>query len=268
MRIQKHSCNIAKTFHHDSHRGLSTIRGVTLTLLLALLGAILMILITPPPCVAVPQADSPQRITESQLNITFIKPGSTTRAEVMQKLAWADAGVKEDRLFLARWVSSSDGAGDADQEVPDAVRRNWHAHNLMVESDPQGIVTKVRDVSDKHLVEALSGWIANHPSAPLDLRMPIQIPVSYRRQSASLLLTSESFEFRSARKGCWVSPSDLKRISLATRFRTPRAEAADEAIYFTEKTTAGSKVTLQTDVAHMFILLKYVQQTRLALTGR
>lgn len=214
------------------------------------------------------QKPADPRVTESQLNVTFIKPGVTTRAEVLNRLAWADTGVREDRLFVARWVSSSADAGaTVDEEVPAAVRRTWRAHNLLVEFDRQGVVTGVREVADKHLVEALSDWIARNPSTPLDLSKPIAIPVSYRRESATLLLSRESFEFQSPRKGCRVSPSDLKRVSLTNRFRTPQSSTESEAIYFTEKTTAGSKVTLQTDVAHLFLLLKYLSQTRLPLVG-
>jgi len=138
----------------------------------------------------------------------------------------------------------------------------------MVEFDARGIVTQVRDVPDRRLVEALSSWIANHPaSTRLDLSVPVEIPVSYRQHSAVLLLTGNSFEFRSPSKGCRVSPSDVKRVSLATRFRIPRPATADEAIYFTQKTMAGGKVTLQTDVAHLFALLEYLQQTRLTMAG-
>jgi len=219
-------------------------------------------------CASAQQEPAHPKITESQLNLTFIQPGITTRTEVLERLAWADAGVREDRLFVARWVSSSADAGAAvDEEVPAAVRRTWRAHNLLVEFDRQGVVTQVREVADKQLAQALAGWIAANPSAPLDLGTPIAVPVSYRQESATLLLSRESFEFRSARKGCRVSPSDLRRVSLATRFRTPHADLADEAIFFTEKTTAGRKVTLQTDVDHLFVLLKYISQTRLPLVG-
>ena len=74
------------------------------------------------------------------------------------------------------------------------------------------------------------------------------------------MLSRESFEFQSPKRGCRVSPSDLRRVSLATRFRAPQAASADEAIFFTEKTTAGRKVTLQTDVGHLFVLRKYLSQ--------
>lgn len=243
-------------------------RNTALTLTLYLAAVAWALAVVAPRCAEAQQKPSRPRITESQLNVTFIRPGITTRTEVLERLAWADAGVREDRLFVARWVSSSADTGAAvDEEVPAAVRRTWRAHNLLVEFDQQGVVTEVREVADKHLAEALADWIAANPSAPLDLSAPIAIPASYRRASATLLLTRESFEFRSATKGCRVSPSGLRRVSLATRFRTPQAASADEAIFFTEKTTAGRKVTLQTDVAHLFVLLKYVSQTRLPLVG-
>ena len=240
----------------------------SLNALLTLVAVTLAILLGVPRDSAAREAGSGPTLADSQLNVSFIRPGSTRRAEVTRYLSWADSGVREPQLFVARWVSSSEPpAGSGDDEVPDAVRRTWHAHNLMVEFDARGVVTQVRDVPDKRLVEALSSWIASHSSTPLDLSVPVEIPVSYREQVATLLLTGNSFEFRAPSKGCRVSPSDVKRISLATRFRTPQPVAETEAIYFTEKTTAGSKVTLQTDVAHLFVLLKYVQQTKLRLVG-
>jgi len=92
-------------------------------------------------CASAQQEPAHPKITESQLNVTFIQPGITTRTEVLERLAWADAGVREDRLFVARWVSSSADAGAAvDEEVPAAVRRTWRAHNLLVGFDRQGVV--------------------------------------------------------------------------------------------------------------------------------
>ncbi len=220
-------------------------------------------------CLALQREVSGPAGGESRLNVSFMKPGVTTRAEVMQKLGWADTQVTEDDLFVARWVSSSQSSGAAtgDDEVPDAVTRTWHAHNLIVEFDSRGVVAQFRDVPDKRLAQALSEWIVRNRTAPLDLRVPITIPVLYRGQTASLLLTPDAFEFRSASKGCRVSPSDVKKISLRTRFSTPQPSTEDEAIYFTEKTAAGKKVILQTDVAHLFTLLQYVNQTRLPMEG-
>lgn len=44
-----------------------------------------------------------------KIDITFVQADKTTREEVVERLGWMDSGVKEDRLFVARWASSESG---------------------------------------------------------------------------------------------------------------------------------------------------------------
>jgi len=46
---------------------------------------------------------------QNKIDLTFVQAGQTLRSEVAQKLSWADSGIKEDHLFLARWASPGSG---------------------------------------------------------------------------------------------------------------------------------------------------------------
>jgi hypothetical protein len=213
-----------------------------------------------------------------KLALGFIQVGKTGREEVTQKLGWTDTGLKDDRLFLGRWASSSWGVysalvvagGGAAGGGIDNWNRHWGAHNVLIEFDEKGLVKQYRVFPDSELVKELAAWVAENPNRSLDLSKPMEIRVNLhgpkdRYFDGTLVLRSDSLEFQgdesSGMHNFKISPKQIRKLSLA-RVAGPYPRYMNGTIHFTEKTPAGSEATIRVDVPTVMVLVKYLAQTR------
>jgi hypothetical protein len=216
-----------------------------------------------------------------KLALGFIQAGKTGREEVTQKLGWTDTGLKDDRLFLGRWASSSWGVysavvvagGGADGAAgggTDAWNRHWGTHNLLIDFDEKGLVKQYRVFPDSELVEELAAWVAESPNRSLDLSKPMEIPVLLhgakdRHFNGTLVLDNDSFEFRedesSGVHNFKIAPKQIRTLSLA-RPADAHPRYMNGTIQFTEKTPVGHEVTIRVDMPTVMVLVKYLAQTR------
>ncbi|MGH9794043.1 MAG: hypothetical protein ACRD5G_04650 [Candidatus Acidiferrales bacterium] len=208
-------------------------------------------------------------------DLDFIQVGTTSREEVVQKLGWTDTGIKDERLFVGRWVSSSSGlfgvgGGDFD--------RHWGGRNLLIEFDEKGVVKQYSVFGDKELVKQLSAWVTQRPDRLLDLSRPIEIQVKhYRRRGHSsdkgaLVFAEDSFEFREdlgTSHNFKISPTKISQLSFSGLVdkaplgqKPPDPRHISLTLHFTEKTTVGKKMTLHMNVPAIMSLVKYLAQTR------
>lgn len=143
---------------------------------------------------------TPQGIEEKTVDLDFIQPGKTTRADVKDKLKLLDTGLQSERFFLGRWSSSSSGGwvflvgytggiGNAS--------RFWKSGNLLVEFDPAGLVTRYQTFNDSHLHASL---LVVAGEAPIAATESVELPVTYWKANAQAIpakitLSASSFEF-------------------------------------------------------------------------
>ena len=217
-----------------------------------------------------------------KLALGFIQPGKTGRDEVIQKLGWTNTGLKDDRLFLGRWASSSWGVysavvlagGGADGAAgvgTDAWNRHWGTHNLLIEFDEKGLVKRYRVFPDSQLVQELAARVAESPNHSLNLSGPIEIRVILhrpkdRRFNGSFVLNNDSLEFRvedetSGMHNFQIAPKQIRTLSLAS-VPGPYPAYMNGTIHFTEKTPIGDEVTVRVDGPNVMALVKYLAQTR------
>jgi len=97
---------------------------------------------------------------ESEPDTRVIRVGVTTRIEIIQQFGAFDTGWKGERFFLGRWLRS--GVGIAPTPHTD---RWWAPHNLVVEFDEKGTVTRYQVLSDKKLLDELPTLLSaeRHP---------------------------------------------------------------------------------------------------------
>jgi hypothetical protein len=92
-------------------------------------------------------------ILESEPDTSVIRVGVTTRAEITQQFAAFDTGWKGERLFLGRWLRSGVWV--------EPLYGPWgHGHNLVVEFDEKGTVTRYQVLSDQEFVDALPSLLS------------------------------------------------------------------------------------------------------------
>jgi hypothetical protein len=152
-----------------------------------------------PACVVVPvRVPNQERDVTGKpldLDLTFIKAGSTRRDEVAKNLAAISTGVNQSNFFWGRWDISK-WRSTAVGFVPPEGERIWRAHNLLVQFDQNGIVKAWTEVDDKELSRQLD-LLDPVEGPPLDLSSPVQANVRVLHNDevqAGLVLSSDFFE--------------------------------------------------------------------------
>ena len=205
-------------------------------------------------------------------DLSFLHVGSTTRAEVLQQLGWADSKLKNDRLFLARWRDSKwvvawavGGGYSGTRGAP----RLWHTHNLTVEFDEKDLVTAYHVVGDDALAKELLASLERTKTPGLDFSSPVVVSIRHRRgqhyEPATLSLGKDSVEM--TKPG--MPSSDFKiaaqKITGFTFVNGLKEEAPDPqstnyTIHFSEKTKMGKNLSIRVDIPTLVILVQYLAE--------
>ncbi len=184
------------------------------------------------------------------LDLTFLKTGSTTREEVTKNLAPIDAGVNEPRFFWGRWETSSWVSAPLLAPYPPFTGRVWVTQNILIAFDSQNLVQGWKVLKDKELFPELDR-LEPTPAAALDLTSPVQLnvelPFEYgsARPLATLVLSSASFQYETESRKVETPRGNLQKISSAP-----------------EDTPSDPSVKLGPDAAHIWIRLHFAKRTK------
>ena len=113
---------------------------------------------------------------KSEPDTSVIKPGVTTRNEILQQFAAFDTGWKGKRLFLGRWLHSGMVLNGG---------RLWAGKIVAIEFDQKGVVTRYQVFSDDEFLHGQDSFLLtsanvdpdDQPSDP-SLRSIIGDPIS------------------------------------------------------------------------------------------
>jgi hypothetical protein len=100
------------------------------------------------------------KATAASTDISFIEIGKTTREDIEQRLGWANATLGSDRIFLARWLHSDRGTIWVTGYIPVGGDRRWEPHDVLVEFDAAGVVTKFGPIADLDLLSEMARAVA------------------------------------------------------------------------------------------------------------
>ena len=220
------------------------------------------------------------KLEKQELDLSFLKVGTTNRSEVLDKLNVINTGYSDPRLFWGRWFVSKwgywmigAGTGDAD--------RIWHANNLVVLFDEKGVVTDKKVVANnKELWKEIT---SNLQAAPkLDLTNPLSISL-FPGGSETLTLHADSMEISGfthqsnpfAKEkylpAADVSPQKVIRISHGGNVPTAGPDAGlpherpgqptCHTLYFAERTLVGKKTYFCMEGSHLAAMLQYLYQS-------
>jgi hypothetical protein len=219
--------------------------------------------------------------TTKKTDLSFLKRGITTRQEVQEKLGWADTGIPSDRLFVARWMLSSEGRlrpyklseDQAERVYPD----KWKSKSVLARFDSNGILLDFAVVDAAHFIRTLGNWLVAMQLPPLDLSHPVEIamgyPVAYLplvTDEGRLVLTQEYVElvgtkhnipgFRALRKALLKVVEDDKFETESGKFNcrlifNPKLRLKDSPIQFAES------ALLRFDGQNLLLFVRYLAQT-------
>jgi hypothetical protein len=212
------------------------------------------------------------------IDLSFIRSGQTTRAEVKEKLKLIDTGYEGDRFFLGRWSSSSWGGwavlggcspegGCAGGDVHGG--RVWNSGNLLVEFDDAGIVKRSKVFKDSHAIRELTPVAEG---TPLQMTAPLELAVNYWRKNqlstAKITLSPRSFDFEEVGE-----QKEKHKFSLAAkdllRVETPHTLQRQDPTYTSQRLRcardlkkiggpSGKDINLQVTLPQLVTLMTYV----------
>jgi hypothetical protein len=217
---------------------------------------------------------TPQGIEEKSVDLTFIQPGKSTRAEVMDKLKLIDTGYSGDRFFLGRWSSSSTGGwafivGMGGRMGGSA--RLWKSGNLLIEFDGNAIVRKYDTFKDTQLAAQLAPLAADRPALVGD-RAELMIryfrPGYNQAVPAKIVLTASDFEFEelgSMKKRSKFSLPAREVVAVRTDIWLPDPDPiyTTQTIQFARDLKkiggpGGKKLNLEVSLPELVTLMAYV----------
>ena len=214
--------------------------------------------------------------TGKELDLEFIKVGTTTREEIDQKLGWIDAGLKDDKIFLGRWADSSWGVAWATGYMQPATagwNRVWSIHNLALYLDEKGIVQQKFLIPDAEIINTLTVLTLRDPGRSLDLSVPIEVPVEYVRSTThiagTLVLSKDEFMFLGRREtgaklayDFKTSPQNIRHLGMGKRAASDSGnpENVGVKIHFKQHVSVGNEMTVQMNLPATMTLLIYTEQ--------
>ncbi len=141
-------------------------------------------------CLALPlRAPAKTRTPEGKelkktVDLSFLQPGKTTRAQIESTLAWIATGVSDDRFILGRWAESNWGvawAAGGYYAGAGGWNRYWKVHNLLIDFDERSVVQQITQIPNEELFQVIAERVRRDPRRPLDLSTAIEVPVEYVR---------------------------------------------------------------------------------------
>ena len=219
----------------------------------------------------VPMATHVAGVSGSQdkknLDLKFVEPGKTSHSEVLQKLSWADSGIKDPHLFLGRWFSSGSGwiwAVGSNGGGEGGTHRNWTSHNYLVEFDEADVVRTAREFPTPNLIPALQDWLTRANLAALDFTPAVELTVDLQRtKDATLSLSATSFEVRNGGKK--PRTVQIRRSNISTIIAGTDPKVRDEHasnliganILFHDATPFGEQLFVYVSAPDLLTLLRY-----------
>ena len=203
---------------------------------------------------------------EKQLDLKFLDESGTHEEEVRQRLSSIDTGYANPRLFWGRWSDSKWGywwfvaaqtgaAGDA--------KRVWHAHNLLVRFNENGLIREKKLIDDDSaLWRELHAQMAGAP--PLDLTLPVEISGKLCCGVLDMTLTRESIRITARRKNTIVEVSPLKISRIAHNGAPNKGSSVGttcHTLHMAEKTAIGNRIRFCADPPSVATMFQYLQQS-------
>jgi outer membrane protein assembly factor BamE (lipoprotein component of BamABCDE complex) len=209
------------------------------------------------------------------IDLSFLHPGQTTRAEVKEKLKLIDTGYQGDHFFLGRWSSSTWAAWIVypDPRFPSAVGRVWKSGNLLVEFDDAGVVKRFEPFNDAKALGYLAPVAAD---TPLQLASPLELPVKYyliaggQFVDAKIVLSKGAFDFeelgeRKKKQKFSLPANEVLRVETPFIIRFPDPTYISQRLHCAKDLKKiggprGRDINLKVTMPQLVTLMSYVAE--------
>jgi len=222
-------------------------------------------------------------------DLAFLKRGVTTRREVEERLGWADAGIRFDRLFLARWMlSKAHGvlpryALTEEDEVREN-NRDWKSESVLLKFDSAGLLEDYKVLDGAHFIPALGAWVLATGYPAVDLSQPLELSIGYPvaylplvTDRGRLILTPDAIELAGTAHGLpgfHMPRTSLLKVAEDHWWDTERGQI-NCRLTFDEKLRAkvsqfpsANPMLLRFDAQDLVIFLRYLAQSGYSFVPR
>jgi hypothetical protein len=227
---------------------------------------------------------TPEGSEVKDIDLTFLHPGQTTRAEVKEKLKLIDTGYQGNHFFLGRWSSSTWGGWaivvGMDPGGLGTGGRVWKSGNLLVEFDDAGIVKRFEPFDDAKALRHLAPVAAD---TPLDLASSLELPVKYWKIAAAqpldarIVLSAGKVDFeelgeQKKRHKFSLPASDLLRVETPITIQVPDPVRMGQRLHFARDLKkiggpGGKNVNLEVTLPQLVTLMSYVSRSQKSIPG-
>lgn len=198
---------------------------------------------------------------------TFIRAEQTGGQEVLQRLGWADVGLKESRLFWFRWddaspyIKAKSGRVVLPKAVDSVKSRKQKIHNLLVELDKNDIVLRVENIKDQDLISKLVDWSNRSGQAlpKLSSLADNHYPATTDGREGHNWLMSvdvDTLKFWDGLRNRWFTVSYDRVRSM--KIRKKAGIHPDYTLYFLDKNVWGKEVNVGINPEELLTVLKYM----------
>jgi len=232
-------------------------------------------------CAVVPRRVPPRSVgtggAVGEADLSFLRIGVTTKATVHERLGWADTGYVSERLFLARWVSSSLRVDtyivgpSAAEKVTEEV---WKDGNLLIEFDANGIVKSVRPFRDFDWLRQVVYVVAQEDRRsenPIRRQVTLEPDSGPETERAPRGPAVVTLEYSGLRIECFaprprdffVSKDHIKRLEYGGRpGDQPSASGVPFLLKLSTDTPAGKEIRILVDIPTLVLLVQYLRDSQ------
>lgn len=218
---------------------------------------------------------TPEGTEVKDIDLSFLHPSQTTRAEVKEKLKLIDTGYQGDHFFLGRWSSSTWAAWAIypDPRFPSNAGRVWKSGNLLVEFDDAGVVKRFDPFDDAKAPRYLAPVAAD---TPLQLAPPLELPVKYYLTAggqfvdAKIVLSQGVFDFeeldeRKKKQKFSLPASEVLRVETPVIIRFPDPTYIIQRLHCARDLRKiggprGRDINLKVTIPQVVTLMSYVAE--------
>ena len=206
-----------------------------------------------------------------EVDLSFIREGSTTRNEVCERLAGINSGIATDNFFIGRWSQNSWNVFWGAAAYPYAQAGSnevWKAHNVIIDFDENTIVSGFAFFRDRDFITIVSRRLPALPN--IDLTEPVKLTVRYFHNGdgehpGTLILSSTQLEFLEDQSGknkskySFTTPAQNVAELTMDFFSDPSLpEQMSEVLHFKRKTRIGKKMKIRIGLAETATLIEYI----------
>jgi hypothetical protein len=204
-----------------------------------------------------------------------IRPGTSTREEILRDWNWCDTHVDSAHLFVGSVRRSASRSVQMIGEIPVDFSRNWKIEYLFAEFDDKGVVSRTYFIPSGHLARAILAWIRSAPQPYLDVSHPIELKSvaelskswnkwADQRSYEIVILLPDSIELihKEAKDTVVRIPSDqLRKFEEGTYVAEQGGEGwTGFSLGLAGTQRPGNKVNLHLNVSNLVTFLRYLNQ--------